>query len=304
MRAPAIALWSTLLGMSGIAHGQIIVDPDNGAAGNHVPVVSVVYEIGGVQFTQTAENVAPTDASNNADATFNTTCNAGNVFLSQINVTDGTTIAVADRIGGTIDVAENYNGTTGVAVVENATQTFDGDAGFVDAMRRVFSNSDVCDYVRDDAGGVVGVDYVTTLEQPVFPDEFMIVQERNGNSTFDLTPVDENGNVIAGADTVELRGTYDWNTGYRPNTATPNNNQPQFFTVFRVSLFFTTNPGAAAPIFGFQVVNDGQADVKFFAATDGKDYGDIAGYVDARHSISPDLFIGTVGPPDRDPSDQ
>jgi len=87
-------------------------------------------------------------------------------------------------------------------------------------------------------------------------EDYIVVQERFGNSHVQLQPLDATGNVIAGSRTVQVRGTHDWNTGYA--AASYQSGQSYYLTVVRQTLFGTTSP-----IFGFRLSING-ADCKFF----------------------------------------
>ncbi len=97
---------------------------------------------------------------------------------------------------------------------------------------------------------------------PIYNTDFLVVGERNGNSTFALTPLDGDGQVIPGSSTVEF-DSYQWNTGYAPNDY---GNQPFFLDVVDVQEFGVDT--RTTPIRGFRVTNTDGADIKFYTISD------------------------------------
>lgn len=92
---------------------------------------------------------------------------------------------------------------------------------------------------------------------------YLIVEERDGNTTFLVEPLDASGNIIAGSDTLSFQdGSYEWDIGYQ-NSLDPNNSsQTQEISVLSFDLFNTSTP-----IGGFRITNTGNADFKFFIGT-------------------------------------
>lgn len=97
---------------------------------------------------------------------------------------------------------------------------------------------------------------------PLTNDDFLVVAERFGNSTFDLRPLDASGNEIPGGKRLVFR-EYSWNTGYAPSDV---GGQPFFLSVISIKKFgVDTNLNT---ISGFRVNNDGGADFKFLTISD------------------------------------
>ncbi|WP_299768193.1 Ig-like domain-containing protein, partial [uncultured Dokdonia sp.] len=103
------------------------------------------------------------------------------------------------------------------------------------------------------------VDMVYTNQIP--RNGYLLVSERNGNSGIDFVPLDVNGNVIAGATQVQVRG-FEWDTGVNHQTNIPN--QTQSIVAFSAALFNTNEQ-----IFGFRVISVNEPDGKllFFVSS-------------------------------------
>lgn len=106
------------------------------------------------------------------------------------------------------------------------------------------------------------------------PSDYLVVAERNGNTFFELVPLGIDGNPISGANTLRFGQTptpqpHDWNSGYI-NSFDLNTNQPMWFTAASITKFFegTSVLPADQLVFGYRIDNNGNADVKFFGASD------------------------------------
>ncbi|MFD2035772.1 hypothetical protein ACFSKL_13295, partial [Belliella marina] len=103
--------------------------------------------------------------------------------------------------------------------------------------------------------------FIDILYQNQIPSSgYILVSERNGNSTFDLGALDEFGDLIEDANLVSLTAQFDWNTVVTHQINF--NNQTQWLTIFNPELFNTE-----IPIFGFRVFDRQESDGKiiFFA---------------------------------------
>jgi gliding motility-associated-like protein/uncharacterized repeat protein (TIGR01451 family) len=134
---------------------------------------------------------------------------------------------------------------------------------FLEAMQEVVSTPDLRSYwdigptpIFTDNQAFVDIIYPNQIPQS----GYLMISDRNGNSSIDLMPLDQNGNVIAGATRVEMRVQYDWNTGVNHQIDIPE--QKQWLTIFTPDLFATQEP-----IYGFRVFDIGESDGKiiFFA---------------------------------------
>ncbi|MCB0993252.1 MAG: discoidin domain-containing protein, partial [Acidimicrobiales bacterium] len=139
---------------------------------------------------------------------------------------------------------------------------------FWDRVEQVLGSTDLRDYLDVNGGTNPALtsfepDFDFYFEFPVDNGDYVLITERNGNSFFDLEPLDADGNVIAGSKRLGFDAPYRWNTGYAPGD---NVGQPMWFTVVDVEAFEVDT--TATPIAGFRIDNDGEADVKFFALSD------------------------------------
>lgn len=85
---------------------------------------------------------------------------------------------------------------------------------------------------------------------------YMMVSERNGNSAFDLLPLNQEGNVITNATIIQVREQFDWNTGVNHQIDVVE--QKQWLTIIKPELF-----NVDEPIYGFRVFDIGESDGKF-----------------------------------------
>ena len=100
-------------------------------------------------------------------------------------------------------------------------------------------------------------------------DDYLVVAERDGNTFFELTPLGVDGNPIDGANVLRFDKEYGWRSGYA-NAADSHNDQDMWFTATSVSTFFDGTDVSADLqfVYGYRIDNDGDADVKFFGASD------------------------------------
>ena len=227
-------------------------------AANDLDVTQVVLNDNGTVITQNASVVGTADADSDP------------VDLLEITINDGGTSVVLDEFNvGSADVdAANFGfpaGLTGVRTWENGVATELADPGFEAALERVLTSTDLRDYIAYDTTSLPGSswaqDYDVLFGAPLDNDDYLVVSERNGNTFFDLIPLDVNGNPIPGHEVIGFDAPYGWNTGFAPAEFAT---QPQWFSVTDVQEFGIDT--SVTPIWGFRVDNDGEADVKFFSA--------------------------------------
>lgn len=223
-------------------------------AANDLDITEVVLDDNGTVVTQTASATGVTDAD------------ADPVNLQSITIVENSVPVVLDNFntGGTDVITPSIGfpaGLTGVRTWENNVATELADPAFEAAVERVLDSTDLRDYVAYDGlnQALSGQDYDVMFDAPIDNDDYLVVSERNGNTFFDLIPLDASGNPIAGAEVVGFDNPYGWNTGYAPVEQAA---QPMWISVADVEAF-----DVSEPIWGFRVDNDGEADVKFFAAS-------------------------------------
>ncbi len=172
------------------------------------------------------------------------------------------------------DVLRNFNVTaptiqnsmfpnTGTVEVFQGANTFSpGDAGFIPALQAVHSNGDIANYIRVDGSDTTS-SWELRYSQPVDTSGYFIIQERDGNTDFNLQAVDINGNAIGDTLLFDQNDTFDsyqWDTSVKHYLDPNNNEQTQELSVIDISLFNT----GGIDIYGFEVENTGNADLKFF----------------------------------------
>lgn len=153
---------------------------------------------------------------------------------------------------------------------------------WITAAQNVLNSADINSMLAHDSGGMLNAyDYDVLFANPIAVTDYVLVAERNGNTYFELTPLDSSGNVITGANILRFgfptgaaHTRYDFRTGViaagDAGIGNGASGQDHAMSVAAASLFFDTTFGATAseqPIYGFRVNNDGQADVLFFGLT-------------------------------------
>ena len=157
----------------------------------------------------------------------------------------------------------NFFPTSGQPNIEVLTSTGPVGIGgnnstFLDALAQTYTNGDLVNYLRVD-GTNLQPSWDVIYNEALNTDNYLIFEERDGNTTFTIDVLDEAGNLIAGANTLSFDGnSYQWSIGYS-NINDPNGAQPQVLGVIEFDLFNTSTP-----IGGFRVNNTGNADFKFF----------------------------------------
>lgn len=222
----------------------------SGPNGNVATISQVVLDVtttagGGIVTQNTPSNL-------NLEAT--------RAVLESINTSAGRLVAFnADT--PTIQNPNFPNASANIEVFNNGGATNVASPDFLDALAGIHSSGDLVEYLRVDGTNFTpgwDIVYGTTFD----PSNFLVVEERNGNTTFTVEPLDVAGQSIAGANTLSFdNNSYQWDIGYA-NALDPNSNQSQVLSVLSFDLFDTTTP-----IGGFRILNTGNADFKFFIAT-------------------------------------
>ena len=157
----------------------------------------------------------------------------------------------------------NFFPTSGQPNIEVLTSTGPVGIGgnnstFLDALAQTYTNGDLVNHLRVD-GTNLQPSWDVIYNEALNTDDYLIFEERDGNTTFTIDVLDEAGNLIAGANTLSFDGnSYQWSIGYS-NEDDPNGAQSQVLGVIEFDLFNTSTP-----IGGFRVNNTGNADFKFF----------------------------------------
>lgn len=236
------------------------------ASGNISPIAKVVLDDNGTIVTQTS-------SQSGVIATRATELNLVSVELvSGVELTE-----FSVGLDVVLQGFATWQPTSGIGVLNSdGTQTnLVAGAANIEAFRLAaldtISNSNLNNYIFYDGiqpsappSGTPDFDII--YQVPFLPDDYILVQERNGNTFFELTPLDVNGDPIAGANTLRFDSQYDWNTGYANSSY--QSGQPYEFSVTLASNFFVGTSVTPQPVYGFRIDNDGQADVKFFLLSD------------------------------------
>ena len=188
-------------------------------------------------------------------------------------VQDGKTI-VADNVNVLSVSVSNFNIPSGASdddiqvkqsgsVVADLGDFYGGKLNkFKNALQNTLSSTNLRDYIDYSSrskSSLSGSDFDYDVSfSPVTNNDFLVVMERYGNSTFDLRPLDANGDPISGGNRLVFR-EYSWNTGHAPSDT---GGQSFFFSVIDIEKFGVDTD--INSISGFRVNNDGGADFKFF----------------------------------------
>lgn len=271
MNLSKLLLGSPLLLAPSVALAQsvVLVGPNEG---NFAPVDTVVLDDNGTTVVQTSSQPNGTLFQRSTP-----------VNLQSIGLQNGDTLDIFN-FGGLDLTLENLGDfqPAGIGVLESdGTQTLlndsNGTAAFENAAEGALQNANLNSYIfydgisQDPQAGTA--DYRIDFRFAFESTDYLVVQERNGNTFFDLTALDINGVPIEGANVLRFGenggpalSVFDFNTGFA--NANFQSAQSFAFTVAEISEFFEGTGIEEVPIFGFEVDNDGEADVKFFGASD------------------------------------
>jgi hypothetical protein len=231
-----------------------------GEAGtNNVPITAASYVVNGTTRVQSSDQSGSSVAVNTNSA----------INLSTLTLNDNgesKTLNVVNLNGGSVSnvTVSASNGSFGVLLNGTATSiASSGLTAFQNSAAQISTNNNLNHYIFDDRGegepDGTG-EYDIRFNYAFTAEDYVVCQERFGNSHIQLQALDATGNIIPGSRTVQVRGTHDWNTGYA--SASYISDQPYFLTVIRHGIF-----GTPLPIFGFRLSVAG-ADCKFFGMSD------------------------------------
>lgn len=237
--------------------------------GHSTPITSVTYEVDGNTVYQ---NSSASGVSVNRD---------NPVYLKSVTIQDGSGTRSLDSfnsLGATVVNVGFSTLTNGVGVFDNGLITTTSNlANYSDALAGITQDTDLLNYAYYDgvsnmpSSGVS--DYDLLFQHGFEPTDFLLVSERWGNTFFTLTPLDIDGDAIAGANmlrfgypTGSAYSKYDWNSGYAASSYV--SSQAMAFSVASISKFFEGTSTTPQDVFGFRIDNNGEADVKFFGLSD------------------------------------
>lgn len=220
-------------------------------AQNNIPIEEIRLRVAGSLHVQTTDLASRNNPAPNTDP----------VIIETILLQNGTEIFATTRTPEVRNLHPNI-GTNSIAVDAVGVAKYDGttishrSTDFPSAIEEVVSTPDLRSY-WDIGGGSIpsGETFMDIMYPEQVPKSgYLVVSERDGNSKFNFQALDENGDPIPGAETLELRG-FEWNTQVVNQGNYPG--QPQHLVVISPELFDTNQS-----IFGFRVINLDGADGK------------------------------------------
>lgn len=292
----ALTVLSLIFAVSPIVSGQVV---EIRKGHNNVPITNVTYSTNGTQDTSVSLRnqaifVETMTLTGGINIEFYNSANAviRNNNFNPANVPPGTIPTSTDSFGG-VGV---YN-TADQGAVKIRIQD-DGVAAYEAAVVNASLNTNLMNYLFYDSTinnlpNSVTADFDILYYHAFAATDYLVIAERDGNTYFQLTPLGVDGNPILGANSLlfgdnrnasnrtaaglpnPVQGTapHDVNTGYRNSNDHFNQgsqNQPMWFTAASVSKFFEGTSVALGDqyVYGFRIDNNGNADVKFFGASD------------------------------------
>lgn len=268
-----------LPGVSATAATRVI-SPDFG--GRYLPISEVSFTVAGSPVTQTTE-VVNNSTNTQPQPVFVESVEAGTRTLDIFNFA-GARLRDAN---GVYDQSSIMTTESGIRVMDSSGEinVSDGKAAFDTALAQSTQNSDILNYIAydgDNTEPAAAFDFDLLFRRAFEPSDGFLIQERDGNTYFKMDPLDADGNVIAGANTLVFGGNtdeipeetgnslerYDWNTGYALENY--QSDQPIVFTAVLSEQFFvgTDVDAEDQDVYGFRIDNNGNADVKFFGISD------------------------------------
>lgn len=247
-----------------------------------LPITQFRYTINNVVFTQ---NVEATNSSltPQTQPVIAQRITAGGRNLDFFNFA-GASLRDVNGVFGQSNV-QTANSGIGIVTESGDTSVSFGKAAFDAGLVASTQNSNLLNYIRYDGQNTTptaAFDYDLLFQKAYQPTDAFLIQERDGNTYFGITPLGINGNPIPNANILFMGGNtdaapessgtrltrYDWNTGITHSTY--QSTQPFVFTVVEADEFFvgTSVPTADQIVYGFRIDNNGNADVKFFGLSD------------------------------------
>lgn len=250
------------------AQTTVVVGPTN--PGSFSPIAGVTYDDNGTPVIQTSE---PTTVTTRSTA----------VNLTGLTLANGSALDVFNFGGAQVSLGNFATAQpSGIGILQSDGSQVAlnaGTAAFTSAAEAMLQSPNLNSYLYYDGispdPAPMTADFSINFRFAFESSDYILVQERFGNTYFELTALDINGSPITGANVLQFGGPttggaphtrYDWESGFA--NATYQSTQSYDFTVAEISQFFEGTGVAAVPIFGFSIDNDGEADVKFFGASD------------------------------------
>ncbi len=265
------SIFSTTLLFSITGVNAVVLDI-TAASGHSVSITGVDYLVNGVPTAQTTPATSRTNVTTDVNLTGITVNDGGSKDLDFYN-----TANAAIQNNNFISTTGTGNSMGGVGVYMPGSRVRIEDDGLGVYETEVIAsatNTNLMNYLFYDrtltnmpTGGAHDFDLLYHFGWTT--DDYLVVAERNGNTNFELTPLGADGNIIPLANTLRFDNDYGWRSGYA-NDFDEFNNQDMWFSVARIDKFFegTMVPIGDQVVYGYRIDNDGNADVKFFGASD------------------------------------
>ncbi|MCP4961991.1 MAG: hypothetical protein GY925_22325, partial [Actinomycetia bacterium] len=252
--AAIMASCLALAGLSDVPASAQEGDFGAAAAGDPVTIEQVVLNDNG---TYLAQNSAATSVLDSGDDP---------VEIVGLTINQNGAVEVLGDINLGPVTIQNLNIPTdesNYAVSENGQVTPRNSAQFSSALARNLVSPDLRDFQLAGDGNVSwGSDWDAMYGSPFSNDDYLVVAERHGNSSFELGALGEDGSLIAGSNRLVVPANYSWNTGFAPSDSS---DQAMHISVYDIEAFGVDT--AATQIFGFRYFSTGVADIKIWGAS-------------------------------------
>ncbi len=243
-----------IFGLAGMVQAQSITV--TGSA-NGETITSVTYIDDGNLVVQNSSSGADDNDSEPVLVEFVDITRNGGTRLDEFNT------GVVTAVTLNFIASSGFNAYVGNQTINSSSPNFAA------AVRAVYSNRDIRDYM-DKASSAnsnnPNGDYDIFYQFALSNDDYIVMAERDGNSTISIQALDANGNRLPGSNEIIFQGggnsAFQWDTGYRSGQD-GNNGQTQELAVIDISLFNTNDN-----IFGLRVINNSGADNKILVASD------------------------------------
>ena len=247
---------------------------------NNAPITGITFTRDGSTYVQ---NTEPTAAENVGPSP---------VLLQSVRITDGGAVnltyfntedAKVVNVNPSLSTIGGVGVDDGIGVYDNGVLTQakdDGLEAFADAFAGTTLDTDLRNYGFHDrlktpiAANAPVLDLL--FYRALKAEDFLVVSERWGNSTFTVTALTADGTPYQFANSLRLGGNggdagvgyqvHDWNTGI----AQPGMWDYQAMTLTAVSVekfFEGVSPANSGDVYGLRIFNSGEADVKILGAS-------------------------------------
>ncbi len=221
-----------------------------------IPITEVILNTDGTQVIQTSSGQGGlNDANSNVP-----------VNIESITVNDGGSSVILDNFA-TVDISINnitqdvYDRNWTIFSHNNGVRVGSTNSSFQSELETVLGTTDIRDYIsNNDELNYIHMWDIIYNSFTVDSDDYMLYQERDGNSPFSLQPLDSSGNLL-GQRVYFNAGDMTWDTGYDIGDGSNiDDYQNPIFGIIKVSQFDI----GSNKIYGFRYWSQG-SDSKFYA---------------------------------------